>query len=154
MTRRKKESKVVPMADTAAYDEDLTIHRLFCSGEFVEIPLRRLQRQYGVNIFPCRALQSTGAPKMLVGVAFQSHGGDDYGINVDLLRFLEKEGGGDAYMVLVSSEDPKNATVDYFDNQITLQELLEKLRNVTPRPGRWGNAKFYWVDQDFGPTKF
>jgi hypothetical protein len=32
MTRRKKESKVVPMADTAAYDEDLTIHRLFCSG--------------------------------------------------------------------------------------------------------------------------
>jgi hypothetical protein len=130
-------------------NDELTIKRLFQSGEFEEIPYRKLQRQYNVECFPCRVLQSTNGPaKTLVGVCFQSHSGKEYGVNADLLRFLENEQADQKYLVLACSNDPKNKTIDYLDNQITLQQLQEKLDGVIPHVGKFGNAKFFWIDQN------
>ena len=145
--------RVDQMAKISA-DVWLTIQRLFCSSEFEEIPARRLQRQHDASIFPCRARRSVEPEKMLVGICFQSHGGGaDYGINVDLLTFMQKESADQKFICFVSSEDPKNQTVDYFDGQITLEEQLEKVEGVLPSPGKFGRAKFYWVDKEGTPSE-
>jgi hypothetical protein len=133
-----------PMTETST-DERLTIQRLFQqlfpSHEFSEIPTRRLQRLHDASIFPNRALQSVNGPtKILTGLAFQSQNGDDYAINTDLLGFLQKEAADKKYLVLVSSEDKRNATLDYFDALLDLEVVLEKLRGVSPVPGKWGKA--------------
>src|SRR5262245_34964145 len=129
--------------------------RLFGSGDYVEVSQEMLKNKHNVSIFPCRLYQSVTGSKALILVCYRSRKGDDYGVSGQGLRLMESaKDDGRAKLceiAFVSSNDPKNKTIDYVHGRITLEEQIEKLKGVTPMKGDWGD--YFWVDIRGNPTR-
>lgn len=102
-----------------------TFDMLFVSGEYVDIPEKRLYKEYNLpNIYPNTIKQK---PKVLVCLCPQSTQGSDYSASVAAIDFI-LEKGNEAYVVFWSVYD-KKVTID---GQITARQLKENFRGKTP----------------------
>jgi hypothetical protein len=129
--------------------------RIFASGENVEVSQDRLKHEYNLSIFPCGLYQSVTGNKVLIAVCYKSRKGDNYGVNEQLLLHLRsvKDNGraNQCKVAFVTSDDPKNQSIDYLDGMITVDQQLEKLDGIVPMKGNWGN--YFWVDSGGNPTR-
>jgi hypothetical protein len=117
-------------------------------NECIKASRHEIYRRHRVDIFPSELWYSTTS-----GVALfkQSENGFDFGVNraaMALLKNALEHGRIENAAVLFVRTDNKHHVIEIV-NQITIDQLCNRLKHITPIEGKFGD--FNWVDDNGNP---
>lgn len=125
-------------------DEEFIRKHLFKDSTFEAFtPAQRERLHVGLN-WPYQAKER----RLITLVALRKEGGTHWGINVKGLQYV---------LTLLREKRISGGYVVLTDNYQTIvsmtpvADVWEKLKNVSPRPGKFGD--FWWVTEAFDPAE-